>query len=149
MPSPLERFLKKHRTLALDTGVFIYFVETHQNYFLLCNRIFEAIENNEVRASTSTLSLLEVLVQPYRMNNEELVLKFYALMSTYPNLAWIDMSLNIADLAAKLRAQHRLKTPDSIQAASAIVSGATGFICNDRVFKKIDGIDILVLDECL
>ena len=83
------------------------------------------------------------------MNNEELAIKFYALMSTYPHLTWLDMSLNIADLAARLRAKYRLRTPDSIQAASAISSGATGFICNDRAFKKIEEIDVLVLEECL
>ena len=149
MPYSVELFLKKHYRIALDTSVFIYFIESHPDYFPLCNRLFEAVEHSHNKASTSTLSLLEVLVQPYRMNKEELAIKFYALMSTYPHLTWLDMSLNIADLAARLRAKYRLRTPDSIQAASAISSGATGFICNDRAFKKIKEIDVLVLEECL
>ena len=149
MPCSVENFLKKHYKIALDTSVFIYFVESHPDYFPLCSRVFEAVEHYRNKASTSVLSLLEVLVQPYRMNNEELALKFYALMSTYPHLTWVDMSLNIADLAARLRAKYRFRTPDSIQAASAILSGAAGFICNDGAFKKIDEIDVLVLEECL
>jgi predicted nucleic acid-binding protein len=57
------------------------------------------------------------------------------------------MTLNVADLAAKLRADYRLKTPDAIQAASAISHGATGFICNDKVFQKIEGLDCLIIDD--
>ena len=59
------------------------------------------------------------------------------------------MNLNVADIAARLRAEHSLKTPDSIQAASAIVSGATGFICNDKAFKKVRELECMVLDDLL
>jgi len=57
-----------------------------------------------------------------------LVLKFYALLTTYPHLSWVPMTLNVADRAAKLRADHGLKTPDAIQAASAI-SAAPPELC--------------------
>lgn len=144
---PIESFLKRHRLIALDTSVFIYFIEHHPDYFPLCERIFESLENGQIKASTATLSLLEVLVQPYRLKNDSLVLKFYSLLTTYPNLTWVDMNLNVADLAARLRAEHRLKTPDSIQAASAIVSGATGFICNDGAFKRVKELECLILDD--
>jgi predicted nucleic acid-binding protein len=95
------------------------------------------------------LTLLEILVQPYRKKLDALVLKFFALLSTYPNLEWIDLDVDIADTAARLRADHRLKTPDAIQAATAICSGATGFLCNDAVFKRVKGFDCLLLDDCL
>lgn len=143
----IERFIKKHRSVALDTSVFIYFIEEHPDYHPLCDRIFESVETGLIKASTATLSLLEVLVQPYRMKKDDLVYKFYSLFSTYPNLTWVDMNLDVADIAARLRAEHRLKTPDSIQAASAIVSGATGFICNDKAFKKVKEFESLVLDD--
>ena len=31
---------------------------------LLCDPVFQAIENNEIKATTSTLTLLKILVQP-------------------------------------------------------------------------------------
>ncbi|MBI3607173.1 MAG: PIN domain-containing protein [Nitrospirae bacterium] len=68
----------------------------------------------------STLSLLEVLVQPYRRGKEELVNQFYGLLTTYPGLTWVTLSTEIADIAARLRAHHRLKTPDAIVLATAI-----------------------------
>jgi predicted nucleic acid-binding protein len=133
----------------LDTSAFIYLVEQHPRYSLFCETLFSRIEAGKTQAATSTLSLLEVLVQPYRQKNDELVMKFYALLSSYPHLTWIPMTLNVADHAAKLRAEYRLKTPDSIQAASAIACSATGFICNDKVFEKVKEFKSLVIDDCI
>ncbi len=143
----LAGFLKKHRLIYLDTSAFIYFVEHHPRYFPVCEELFHEIEAGRTKASTSTLTLLEVLVQPYRHNNDERVLKFYALLTTYPHLTWVPMTVNVADQAAKLRAEHGLKTPDAIQAASAISSGVTGFVCNDKMFNKVKAVECFVLDD--
>lgn len=146
--SLLRRFLKKHTHISLDTSVFIYFVEQHPRYHILCESVFQAIETGQIRATTSTLTLLEILVQPYLKKLDDLVLKFYALLTTYPNLNWIDLSLDIADTAARLRAEYRLKTPDAIHVATAISSGSTGLLCNDSAFKRVKEIECFMLDEC-
>ena len=145
----LDSFLKRHRSVFLDTSAFIYLVEHHPRYFPLCERIFDALEAGRIEASTSTLTLLEVLVQPYKRKNDELVFKFYALLTSYPHLSWVPMTLHVADHAAKLRAECQLKTPDAIQAATAISCGATGFICNDKAFAKVTNFEILIIDDCL
>jgi predicted nucleic acid-binding protein len=116
-PHSLAAFLKRHRSIYLDTSAFIYFVERHPRYFPVCEELFRAIEAGRTKASTSTLTLLDILMQPYRQKKDDLVLKFYALLTTYPHLTWVPMDLNVADQAAKLRAEHGLKTPDAIQAA--------------------------------
>ncbi len=146
-PRTVDLFLKKHRSIAIDTSAFIYFVEGHPRYFPLCEKLFSAIETGKHRAFTSTLTLLEVLVQPYRLKRDDIVLKFYALLTTYPHLAWVPLDTTVADRAAQLRAEHNLRTPDSIQAASASLSGATGFVCNDRAFEKIKELDCLIIDD--
>jgi hypothetical protein len=79
-------FLKRHRTISLDTSVFIYFVERHPRYYDLCDAIFRSIEEKRIEAVTSTVTLIEILVQPYRMKKDDLVFKFYSMFSTYPNL---------------------------------------------------------------
>ena len=148
-PESLNSFLRNHKSVYIDTSVFIYFIEKNDVYHKTCEQIFENIENGAVKASTSTLTLLEVLVKPYKLKRDDLVLSFYSLFSTYPNISWINLTLGISDLAAKLRAEYGLKTPDAIQAASAISYGAKGFICNDSVFKKIKDIDCLIIDDCV
>jgi predicted nucleic acid-binding protein len=145
--SRLRDFLGKHHTVYLDTSVFIYFVESHPRFYDLCNEIFRDIEDGRIAASTSTLTLTEILVQPYRMKKEELVLKFYSLFTTYPHLTWLPLTLGVSDIAARLRAEHNLTTPDAIQMASALSAGADGFVCNDKAFRKVTGIDCLILAE--
>ena len=148
-PHALEGFLKRHPLVFLDTGVFIYLVERHPRYSPFCEKLFDRIEAGRTQAATSTLTLLEMLVQPYRQKNDDLVMKFYALLTSYPHLTWVPMTLHVADHAARLRAEHRLKTPDSIQAASALASGAKGLICNDKAFKKVAELEILVIDDTI
>ena len=75
--------------------------------------------------------------------------KFYALLSTYPNLHWVELTLPVADAAARLRAEFNLKTPDAIQAASALALQATGFISNDPAFKRLKNLEVLILDDLL
>lgn len=43
----------------------------------------------------------EVLVQPYRLSDIDLVNKFYGLLSTYPHLDWVAPTLEIADLSGQ------------------------------------------------
>jgi predicted nucleic acid-binding protein len=98
---------------------------------------------------TSTVTMLELLVHPYRAEDQDGVDAFYALLSTYPNLNWVATSLDIADQAAKLRAEHNLKTPDAIQAATAVRSQATGLISNDPAFLRVKQLEVLILDNVL
>jgi predicted nucleic acid-binding protein len=93
--------------------------------------------------------MTELLVLPYREGDEQRANIFYALLSSYPNLDWIAPNLEIADLAAQIRALHRLQTPDALQAATAVQSRATGLITNHPVFKSVEGFQTLVLDELL
>jgi predicted nucleic acid-binding protein len=93
--------------------------------------------------------MLEVLVQPYRMGDIDRVNNFYALLSTFPHLEWIPPTLEIADMAAQLRAEYNLRTPDALQTATALTSRATGFISNDPAFRTLTGTEVLVLDDLL
>jgi predicted nucleic acid-binding protein len=146
-PSDFRKFLKKHDCIGLDSNILIYFIEAHPNYLDLVKIIFNSIDSGRKKGVCSTLSLMEILVEPYRQKNETLVNEFYGLLTTYPHLTWIDLTTEIADLGANLRAKYKIKTPDAILLASAIYSDATGFICNDKGLRKVEEIDVLILDS--
>jgi predicted nucleic acid-binding protein len=145
----LRAFLRRHRRIALDTSIFIYHLEANPRYAGLTDPIFAWIAAQGHSAVTSTITMMELLVQPYRDSREDKVNDFYGLLATFPNLDWIAPDLENADLAAQLRAQHRLKTPDALQAATAVRSNATGFVTNDPIFRRIDAFETLLLDELL
>ena len=143
----MEQFLDRHRTLGLDTSVFIYYVGENPKYLELVRPIFVRLERPRIQAVTSTITMLELLVQPYTLPDIDRVNEFYALLSTYPNMDWIPPTLEIADRAAMLRAEFHLQTPDAIQAATALLSQATGFVSNDPAFRKVPGLEVVILDD--
>lgn len=142
----LESFLTRHKRVGLDTSIFIYQIEEHPRYQPLVLPLFEWLAAGRLQGVTSTITMLEVLVQPYRMEDLARVAKFYALLSQYPNLHWLAPTLAVADRAARLRGRSQLRTPDAVQAATALDAGATGFVCNDAAFARVDGLDVLLLD---
>jgi predicted nucleic acid-binding protein len=145
----LSSFLRRHRRVALDTSVFIYQLEANSRYVALTDQIFSWLEGPSGSAVTSTITMTELLVQPYRAKDQSRVDEFFGLLSTFPNLEWLAPNLEIADRAARLRAAHGLRTPDAVQAATAIHAGATGMITNDPVFARAPGFETLVLDRLL
>ena len=145
----LRAFLQRHRRIALDTSIFIYQLEANPRYVGLTDPIFAWLERPVHAAVTSTITLTELLVQPYRDSGEQRTGGFYALLTTYPNLDWIAPDLEVADIAARIRAAHRLRTPDALQAATAVYAQVTGLVTNDPVFARIEAFETLVLDHLL
>jgi predicted nucleic acid-binding protein len=147
--APLHSFLRSHRRIALDTSVFIYQIESNPTYVALTDEIFAWLERPDRTAVTSTITMTEFLVQPYREGRDQLVDKFYGFLGTYPNLDWIPPSLAIADAASKIRARHRLATIDALQAATAVHAGATGLITNDPAFSRVPDFETFLLDDAV
>jgi len=145
----LRAFLRRHQRIALDTSIFIYHLEANPKYLAYTDPIFSWLERSGSKAITSTITMTELLVLPYRDDDEQRANDFYGLLSTYPNLDWIAPNLEIAELAAQIRALHRLQTPDALQASTAVHSQATGLITNDAVFERVEGFQTLALDELL
>lgn len=145
----LRAFLQDHRRIALDTSIFIYQLEANPRYISFTDHIFEWIERPGHTAVTSTITMTELLVQPYRDGNDNRVDEFYALLTTYPNLDWRAPDLEVADISARIRAVHKLRTPDALQAGCAVHARATGLITNDAVFERVDAFETLVLDRLI
>lgn len=145
----LNRLLKLHSRIALDTSVFIYQLQANPKYVGLTDEIFVWLQRPKSQGVTSTITMTELLVQPYRDRNQQQADEIYGLLSTFPNLAWISPSLDIADTAARIRAEYGLRTPDALQVATAIRSSATALITNDATFRRLVDVQIMVLDDLL
>ena len=141
--------MSRHRKVGLDTSIFIYQVEENNEYFHFTDSIFIWLDEPRAQAITSTITLLELLVQPYRLGDIDRVNKFYALFSTFPHLEWLPPTLEIADMGARFRAEYSLRTADAIQAATAVSGDATGFISNDPGVRRVAGLEVIILDDLL
>ena len=113
----------------------------------MTDEIFAWLECSPHTAVTSSLTMTELLVQPYRTRNLALVDQYYGLLSTFPNLEWVAPDLAIADAAARIRADHNLRTPDTLQVATGIQSGATALLTNDMDLSRVSQIEVAILDQ--
>jgi predicted nucleic acid-binding protein len=73
--------------------------------------------------------------------------QYFSLLSTYPNLEWVAPDLAIADAAANLRGQYRLRTPDALQVATALSRDATALLTNDGGIMRVSELEVVLLDQ--
>jgi len=145
----LQDFLKNYSVMGLDTSIFIYHLEDHPRYSPLTEVIFNTLEKGINRGVTSYLTLIEVLVKPKTEGLLQAARDYEYYLTTFPNLTFCEMGLDVARKASDVRAAERMKAPDAIQLATAIVHGATAFLTNDRIFERVKGVEILILDKFL
>jgi predicted nucleic acid-binding protein len=113
----------------------------------MTDAFFEAMVRREFRVVTLVVTLLEVLVYPLRRGNRILAQQYRDILFNEEGLKTIEMSPAIAEVAAQLRATYNLKTPDSIQMATAISGGASFFLTNDARLSSLPGLEVLVLED--
>ncbi|MGD0629793.1 MAG: type II toxin-antitoxin system VapC family toxin [Terracidiphilus sp.] len=136
-------------TVGLDTAPLIYFVELHPKYISLVDPFFEAVERGDLQVVTSTLTLTEVLVHPFKQGNQEMADQYSRMLLNARNLRTFPVSPGIAAEAARIRAAFGSKTPDSIQLATARVINATAFLTNDSRLAALPGLELVILDSLL
>jgi predicted nucleic acid-binding protein len=78
-----------------------------------------------------------------------LVEQYQSILCNSPSIDILDLNIEIAKKAAGLRAKYGLKTPDSIQVATAVYSSADYFLTNDIRLRAVKEIEILILDELI
>jgi len=117
--------------VCVDTAPFIYFIEENPLYLPHLRAFFSAVERGHVRVVTSILTLTEVLIHPLRQGNTQLADHYRRILLRARYVETLAVSPQIADVAARIRAEYNLRTPDALQIATAIVSGAPTFLTND------------------
>ncbi len=137
----------KNKVVGLDTMIFIYHFENNQKYSPLTYLILESMENGQFQGITSTLTLLELLVKTKKEKNQFISDKYKLILQNFPNLQIKSLDEEIADIASDIRAKYAINTPDAIQIATSLSARADYFLTNDLYLKKIQDIEILLLDD--
>jgi len=134
--------------IGLDTAAFIYLIEEHPRFLPVVEPVFAAMDAGRLEALSSSLTLLEVLVTPYRAGDVRLARRYEELLTRSRGLRLIEIDRAQLRAAAQLRGLHRaLKTPDALQLCAALGGGCATFVTNDRDLPKIPGLRILQLKD--
>ena len=135
--------------VGLDTSLFIFYLEDHPRYLSLCDEVFDLLEQGGAEAVTSTVSLLEVLVQPLAMGKTDLINEYRSFLMETPHLTLRIFDSILAERAAALRARYQVRTADAVQLAAALEFGARLFLTNDDRLRKVSEIEVIVLERWL
>ncbi len=148
--SPREPAL---RLLGLDAMVFAYHFQRERTFGAAATELLALAEQGLCDLVASVLALLEVLVIPKRLGQEDVCRSYRDFFFSLPTLSVVPVTPDIADLAADLRAHCNIATPDSVHVATAIHAGADAFVSEDRVLRRrlgrIEQIPVLTLAEAL
>ena len=125
------------------------FIEDVTPYADLLEPVFDRLENHALRGVTSAVTVAEILTKPLADKNFGLVDEIKFTLKTFAALSMVTIDEKLAEAAALIRARYRFRLPDALQIAAAIQGEATLFITNDKRLKKIDAIEVLVLDDYL
>jgi predicted nucleic acid-binding protein len=135
---------------ALDTAAFIYYIEENETFLPLVASIFEDVAAGRRQVVTSSLTLLEVLVVPFRAGNLTLADRYEAYLSRSRGVRLVDIGRAELRTAAQLRALHpTVRTPDALQLAAGLSAGCRTFVTNDRDLPPVAGLRVLQLRSYL
>ena len=133
--------------VAVDTAVFIYFIEDDPRYAPIVRPLFEQADRSERQLVTSALTLLEVLVVPLRAGDRQLAERYESLLTRGRGLRLVDITRAQLEAAASLRAVTGARTPDALQLAAAISTGCKIFVTNDRRLPAVPGLRVVQLSQ--
>jgi predicted nucleic acid-binding protein len=126
--------------VLVDSAPIIYVLEGHPTLGPVFMPLFERQARGEVALAVSTVTLAEVLAGPLAAGEEVLARRYRDVLGSWQV---VDLTAAIAESAARLRAAHRLKLPDAVQAASALAIGADALVTHDRDFARLKGLNVV------
>jgi len=124
--------------VLIDTDVIIDFLRGYKERIKL---IFEKIENKEIQAYISTVSIVELYAGADAKNLKKSGILTRLLSFFEP----IPLERLLAKFAGSLKYEHNLSLADSIIAASSIITGIKLLSFNTKHFRKIPDLQLFLL----
>jgi predicted nucleic acid-binding protein len=135
--------------VAIDTAIFIYFIEESPEFLPHILPLFSEADKGKRELVTSALTLLEVLVVPYRAGNRQLAGRYEHLLTKSRGVRMTELTRDQLRAAAQLRAATSAKTPDALHLVSALGAGCKTFVTNDRRLPTVPGLRVIQLSSYL
>ena len=134
--------------LFLDACAIIYLIEAEDPFYSKVQKTLHIIadENPDTSIIISRLSVLECLVNPLRQQ-ENFIIEQYRSFFAREDLQIIELAPEVIEKALWLRVRYNLRTPDALQAASALSlsRGELIFLTGDKSFTKVIELNVRIL----
>lgn len=135
----------------LDASAVIYGVEGDPEWAEALKRELGRLAAAEeasaegLQLAISRLSWLECRVGPLRRRDASALARFDAFFQ-HADLQWVELSPAVVEQATLLRAEHNLRTPDALQAASCLQLGSGAvMVTGDVGFQRVPALRLALL----
>jgi predicted nucleic acid-binding protein len=126
--------------LLIDSPPIIYYLEGHPRLAARFEPVFDLHCAGKARFAVTTIAIAEVLTGPLHSGDEPLTRRYRAILESWQV---VDLTADIAEGAARLRASLRLKLADAVQAASALSINAAALVTHDRDFSRVRSLHVM------
>ncbi|HYN16116.1 MAG TPA: type II toxin-antitoxin system VapC family toxin [Terriglobales bacterium] len=127
-----------------DTMLFVYWLEDHPAYGKRMSKILSRMQARGDTLYTSTFTLGEILVGPYKLREDDTAHRIRALFRS-PEISLLPFTSETADHYGRIRAQLNVSPADAIHLACAAEADTDLFLTNDAylVGKIVPGIKFI------
>lgn len=132
--------LPEQALLLLDSAPIIYVLEDHPQFGARFQPLFAAHAAGRLRFAVTTITVGEVLTGPLQADDDALARRYRAALESWQ---CVELSFEIAESAARLRAALGLRLADAVQAASALAINAAALVTNDRKLARVRSLRII------
>ena len=130
-----------------DASALIYIIEGAEPFASWVRKELAAAAKRypDLGVAVSRLSWLECRVGPMKSNDNATLAAFDAFFIR-SDVVWCELTRDVVELAAAIRVQTGLRTPDALQAASCLQLGQDHlFLTGDSAFRRVTGLNVNVL----
>jgi predicted nucleic acid-binding protein len=141
--------LEEARRVHVDARVLAYHLLGRPPYANLARLLLDGVRSGRIEAQTSSLSLYQLLAEPYRTGSEEAAGRVARYVSAFPGLDMVPVGASVARQAAQVQARLGGRPERSIQVATALAGAADLFVTRGSGLRRVAGMEVLDLDDYL
>jgi len=125
----------------LDSNVFIAAMENPGAHSDHAWWIIRAVEEGEIGAVTSEITIAEVLVKPIQLGNDSFVSAYEEMIASSAHFEVLPVRRDILVQAAQLRARRSsIRLPDAIHIATALTASCRCIVSDDQRLHSLENI---------
>ena len=137
------------KAIYLDSNVFIYSATNTGETGSNACRLLDSIQNNEILAVTSCLTIDEVCYAVSKISGNHNAVKLGEALLKFNNLKVADATKETMQMALEIMKKYNALPRDAIHAATLIENNAEAIISEDKDFDRIKEIKKFTIKEFL
>lgn len=142
----LREVLTSAIRVHVDASVLALHLTGHARYTPLTRMLLGLLAEEELSATTSAISIYQLLVEAYRRGEAETAATAERYLTTIPGLTVVDVNPAIARQASQVRAQLGGSVERALQISTALSGRAEVYLTQRSAFRRVAGMSVESLD---